>query len=138
MEIVLHGQSPEIEAKFSNITVKAAHQVLEMTFRFSFHCYNREHAEIIKGIIEGRPKEVILEGYDPKLRIDPKAPGEELYTPAHDFELEGSGLVRGPVPAVIKMYREAQKEPLIILEKMRIVLGAVSLGSGGGLPRERT
>jgi hypothetical protein len=126
------------ETRFSCLAIKAAHEVLEMLFHFSFQCYNREHAEKIKKIIDERTEGVIIEGYEPKERVDPNAAGEELYTPVHEFEFEGGGLARGPVPAIVKMYLEAQKEPLIILEKMRIVLGADLLPSGGELITERT
>ena len=54
-----------------------------------------------------------------KTKIDPRAEGVELYTPVHDFEYRGKGKIFGKPRKVIKIYLEAAKEPLILLEKIK-------------------
>jgi hypothetical protein len=119
--------------KHPGVVVIAAHEVIDFSFRFTVDCYSRLHAQNIMDILGDQPKGLIIEGFKPYIELDPTASGVELYAPVHDFEFHGKGLVRGDVSRVIILYRNCEKEPLIKLEKMRIVLGADLMSTAGSL-----
>ncbi|MCZ7583963.1 MAG: hypothetical protein M5R36_11810 [Deltaproteobacteria bacterium] len=110
-------------APLGDLKIIAAHEVIEKHFDFSFECYNRDHAAVIKKIFSDLPEGVALEGFSPRELEDESAKGAELYSPTHDYEFTGKGTAKGPVRGLLALKKAAQDEPLIDVGEVRIVLG---------------
>ncbi|MCB1154395.1 MAG: hypothetical protein H6684_03240 [Deltaproteobacteria bacterium] len=119
----LPGVRARLAKSSDSIRILAAHEVLETHFHFSFACYSKEHAQKIRQILDDLPEGVKLADFQADTRDDIEARGQELYSPVHDFEYEGKGLVTGTVKGLGAWRKIAEDEPLIKMEKIAVVLG---------------
>jgi hypothetical protein len=92
---------------------------------FTFKCFNREQGEELKKLMkETLPAGVTLEGYKEKEKVDPQAKGTELYTPVHEYTLEGKGHFEGAVGGIITLAGRLAEHPCVSPEKIHLETGA--------------
>jgi hypothetical protein len=88
---------------------------------FKFKCFTREQAEEIREIVKRTvPDGVELQDYEEEETVNPDSKGVELYTPTHDYELEGKGRYLGAIPGVIDMAHKLAENELIHPEKIQL------------------
>lgn len=91
------------------------------SFNFSYKCYSAQEGRAIRELIEHElPEGLSLEDYEFEEEIDPDAKGPELYSPAHDYVLQGQGLYRGPFEAVKTMAIRLRDQSFIHPEKIKL------------------
>jgi hypothetical protein len=79
-------------------------QVLPITgaaLAFTFKCFTRDLAAEVRGVLQEIPEGVSLEGFEEKESEDPGAKGTELYSPVHEYTLEGKGRYEGAVAGLL-------------------------------------
>jgi len=72
-------------------------------FHFEFSTPSREVAATIKKAIKSLPEGVKVADYSPEEIEHPDAKGTEVYSPAHDYEFRGKGVVEGDPAGVIQV-----------------------------------
>lgn len=88
--------------------------IRDAVFEFDYTCYSRDDATSIRRLIEENlPDGLELEDYQVEEKEDPSAKGVELYSPAHEYELSGSGRYHGTVPAVFEMVHRLSDQEFI-------------------------
>lgn len=70
-------------------------------FHFEFDTPSRDVARKIKAVLDRLPRGVRAADYSPHETMDPDAKGAEVYTPTHDYQFCGKGVVEGDVGGVI-------------------------------------
>lgn len=91
-------------------------------FGFYLHVFSREHGASVRKLLTDLPA-----GARPAPEThweeteDPSAKGDELYAPAHEYELKGEGGVEGDLLAVLEVYRKCREEELIRVEKAQFL-----------------
>ncbi len=78
-------------------------------FHFEFNTPSRKVADEIKKILGSLPAGVKHTDYAPEEIVHPDAKGAEVYSPAHEYEFHGKGVIEGDVAGVIDV-RAALKE----------------------------
>ena len=86
-----------------NFEIEEIHVVTGLSFDFDFEVYNREIADKLREILDKRPEDIQVTGYDHKETVNEDAEGPELYSPEHEYIFEGEGTVTGPFDKVIKI-----------------------------------
>ena len=108
-----------------DVSVGEVRPVSGATIDFTFKCFNREQGEDLKKFMkETLPAGVTLEGYKEKEKIDPHAKGTELYTPVHEYTLEGKGHYEGAVGGIIAIAGRLAEHPCVSPEKIHLETGA--------------
>ncbi len=107
----------------TGIGIHAAHKVIEKRLQFEYECFNEELAAQIRALFDNPPAGVTIEGYNPNTFRDASAKGQELYTPAHDFECKGEGSAKGPVKALVEFRKTISEIPQIDVDDISLVLG---------------
>ena len=83
-------------------------------FEFSIAAYSEEHGRRILDWFERLPEGVRLEPAEPfRVRRDPRARGNEMYAPVHEYELRGEGAVEGELGGVLALLRLCRAEDLV-------------------------
>lgn len=82
--------------------LKSQRKIRSGSFKFEFKAYSSKIAAEVKQLIEGLPSDLVLEGYNPKEKVDKDAKGVELYTPDHEYVFEGEATLKGPLPELIR------------------------------------
>lgn len=88
-------------------------QITSARFEYEFHAYAPRYGDEIRAILGSLPAGVRHEGEPPKERTDKRAEGVEVYSPVHDYEIEGSGKISGPMDAVLEAHEELGDHPLV-------------------------
>jgi|AMWB02.1.fsa_nt_gi hypothetical protein len=99
-------------------SIKSSKIVRGAAFDFEFEAYARKYADEIKALLSRLPQGVSLRDYKPEEKINHKAEGVELYTPAHDYIFRGKGRIAGPVEQVIVFRRVFDEHPLVDVKKV--------------------
>lgn len=81
-------------------------------------CYGRE----IEALLKGLPKGLRLANVEKDEIHDPGAKGTEGYTPAHHYEVKGSGEIAGRFDLVIEARHRLDTHPLVEVEGLELVL----------------
>jgi hypothetical protein len=90
------------------------HRLRGAEFSFEFRCYSRDAGGEIRRLIEHNlPEGVSLSDYAVDEKEDPGAHGAEMYAPAHEYILSGSGAYRGRVPGVLEMIHRLSDQSFI-------------------------
>jgi hypothetical protein len=71
-------------------------------FPFEFDTPSREVAAAIKKVLAALPTGVKATDYIPEEIEDPDAKGAEVYSPAHEYEFRGKGVIEGDPGGVIR------------------------------------
>ncbi|MBP7867840.1 MAG: hypothetical protein KA419_18065 [Acidobacteria bacterium] len=105
------------EAAGKPIKVNKGPLYSSLSFRLHFSVFSREEGRRFRERFDDLPQDVAIRWARPILEIiDPTARGAELYTPVHEYELSGDGLVEGGIPGVLELYRWCRNEDLVSLE----------------------
>lgn len=94
-------------------SIKSAKAIITASFRFKFSTYGRKYGEDIKKLLEKLPGGLSLKDYSPVEKIDKDAKGVELYSPAHEYTFEGTGVIAGPVDEAIAFRKVLDDHPLV-------------------------
>lgn len=106
------------------ISIEARHPIDHAELKFAFRCYSRDvGVEVRKVIEQDLPEGVVLEGMQVDEEIDDGAKGSELYSPVHDYDLQGEGLYHGPVEGIIAVGRRLADQDFIHPERIQLVYG---------------
>ena len=88
---------------------------------FEFRCFNPTDGASLRRVVEeDLPDEVRLEDYTTEEKRDESARGVELYSPAHDYVLEGSGRYVGPVAGVFSLAERLRDQDFVHPGKVRL------------------
>jgi len=94
-------------------SIKSAKAIKAASFKFTFSTYGRKYGEDIKKLLEKLPGGLSLKDYAPVEKVDKDAKGVELYSPAHEYTFEGSGVITGPVDEAIAFRKVLDDHPLV-------------------------
>ncbi len=102
--------------------IKSAKIIKNSSFRFNAEAFSEKHATEIRALLETPPAGVTLTGYKPVEKTDKSAKGDELYSPAHEYEFKCEGLVSGEVDSIISFRKTLEENSLIVVEKIKLDL----------------
>ncbi|MCU0845253.1 MAG: hypothetical protein MUC76_10040 [Spirochaetes bacterium] len=94
-------------------SIKSAKAIKSASFRFKFNTYGRKYGDDIKKLLEKLPGGLSLKEYAPVEKVDKDARGVELYSPAHEYSFEGTGVIAGPVDEAIAFRKVLDDHPLV-------------------------
>jgi hypothetical protein len=97
----------------SGVAVVSERRIRKAAFDFEYKVYAARYDREIQAVLAKLPGGVKLIDHVRQERIDPKAKGVEAYSPAHDFEVCGEGIVRGRFDHVAEARRILDEHPLI-------------------------
>jgi hypothetical protein len=96
-------------------------------FEFKYKTFSEEVGKSILAFFSNLPDGVrVKEGYKPVEKIIPEGKGVEAYTPLHDYELKGSGVVQGGVKEIYRLYCRAGLFEVVELGKLTLEYGMTS------------
>lgn len=105
-----------------SVTLVGERAIWGAKFSFSFRTSSREAAGRIRGFFDPLPPGVAL---SPETRFEesehPENRGVDVYAPAHDFELVGTGTVAGELAGVTRVYRLCRAEDLVAVDPAELL-----------------
>ncbi len=108
-------------ARDRRVAVRHERSLAGARFQFAFAVYVREHGPAIRSIFENLPDGVRLaEGSAIQEKTWEDGRGIEVYSPVHEYELSGEGLIEGDLTGVLRVHRACTDDE-------RIRAGAVEL-----------
>jgi len=87
-----------------------------------YHTYGKRYDDEVQILLQDLPHGVKLEDVTRKVRTDPRAKGVEAYTPAHDFESRGSGVLVGRFDVVLELRNRLDVHPLIECDEVELIV----------------
>ena len=106
----------------NDLKIVSVREITEAYFEFSYHAYSRKLGEELKVLFGSLPPGLRIEKAScPKETINPEAKGIEAYAPLHEYEIEASGEIHGPVKEVIDLYGEAEHKDMVELGSIKLV-----------------
>ena len=99
-------------------------RILKAHFTFTFMAWASAYIQQINALLKTLPRGLKLVNYSFKENIDKSAKGAEGYAPLHDYEVAGSGEVRGRIDLVIAARHIVLSHPLIEADSIELELGA--------------
>lgn len=88
---------------------------------FNYAAFQPEQAAQLVSLIRGQePALRISDDFQPTRHVDPDAKGNELYSPAHDFEVKAHGRLTGSLRHVLAFAEEAKNHPLLEISAIQI------------------
>ena len=104
--------------------VMSVRDVTGAFFEFKYKAFSEEVGKSLQAFFSDLPEGVEMKaGYKPEEKITPSGKGVEAYAPLHDYELKGSGVVRGGVKEVYRFYCRAGLFEVIELGKLTLEYG---------------
>lgn len=100
-------------ASETGLAIVSHRKIRGASLSFRYQAFGRKYDEEILAVLRNLPAGLNAKGFKHDVKVDPKARGVEAYSPAHDYESSGSGVVTGPVDLVIELRKEFAKYPLI-------------------------
>lgn len=105
----------------NDLKIVTVREITDAYFEFSYHAYSRELGAELKTFFgKLRPGLRIEKGDGPKETVNPEGKGIEAYAPLHEYEIEESGEIHGPVKEVINLYGEAEHKDMVELGNIKI------------------
>lgn len=101
------GQREKLRAAIEQATDRYEFEVINEDrierayFPFEFNTPSRKVAADIKRVLSSLPAGVKVTDYHPEEIEHPDAKGAEVYSPAHDYEFRGKGVIEGDPGGVI-------------------------------------
>ncbi|HOX25800.1 MAG TPA: hypothetical protein PLL30_10475 [Candidatus Krumholzibacteria bacterium] len=87
-----------------------------------YHTYAKRYDDEVQILLRDLPRGVTLEAPTRTVRTDPHAQGVEVYSPAHEFESRGGGVLAGRFDLVIGLRDRLDVHPLIECDQVDIVV----------------
>lgn len=104
--------------------VMSVREVTGALFEFKYKTFSEEVGKSLRAFFSDLPEGVELKpGYQPVEKITPSGKGVEAYAPLHDYELKGSGIVRGGVKEVYRFYCRTGRFEVVELGKLTLEYG---------------
>jgi hypothetical protein len=104
--------------------VMSVREVTGALFEFKYKTFSEEVGKSLRAFFSDLPPGVEMKtGYKPEEKITPSGKGVEAYAPLHDYELKGSGIVRGGVKEVYRFYCRAGRFEVVELGKLTLEYG---------------
>jgi len=97
----------------SRPSIKSVKAIKAASFRFKFATYGKKYGDEIKNLLDKLPGGLSMKDYAPVEKVNEDAKGVELYSPAHDYSFEGSGVITGPVDEAIAFRKALDDHPLV-------------------------
>jgi hypothetical protein len=97
----------------SGVALVSERRIKQAAFDFEYKVYAPRYDREIQSVLGRLPAGAKLTDHRREERIDSKAEGVEAYSPAHDFEVSGEGIVRGRFDHVVAARHILDKHPLI-------------------------
>ena len=101
-------------------SIKSAKAIKAASFKFKFSTYGRKYGEDIKKLLGKLPGGLSLKQYSPVEKVDKDAKGVELYSPAHEYTFEGTGVIAGSVDEVIAFRKVLDDHPLVDVDEINL------------------
>ena len=89
---------------------------------FSFQAFAANYDQQIVDRLRNLPTGLRLQGFKHDVRLSPDAKGVEAYSPVHDYEATGQGVIKGPIDALIDLKEDLKDFPLIKTEEIKLSL----------------
>ncbi|MEN6622542.1 MAG: hypothetical protein ABFD50_13440 [Smithella sp.] len=97
-------------------------------FEFNFKTFSAEVGKSLLDFFSNLPPGVKMkEDYKPVEKITPSGKGVEAYTPLHDYELKGSGIIQGEVKEIYRFYCQAGLFEVVELGKLTLEYGTATV-----------
>ena len=107
-----------------NITTVSVKEISMAYFDFTYKAFTRELGSELKemfGAISRDPEGLHMEaGYKPEEEIRPVGKGVETYAPLHEYQLNATGRIHGPVKDVIDFYGVVEHYDMVELGTIKI------------------
>ena len=97
----------------TGIVLEEERRIRAASFTFHYEAYAARYRDEIDAVLQALPAGCRLLNHERDERVDPSARGAELYSPTHDYELKGSGTIRGRLDRVVEAYEILDSHPLI-------------------------
>lgn len=116
LEKSLERRKAELALKLiSEKTIKQA------SFKFHYRVFTRELGDELKSLFGNLAEALWLsDDYKPKETVIPEGKGVEAYAPLHEYKLEATGTVCGPVREIIDLYGRAEHYDLVELGSIKL------------------
>ncbi len=96
-----------------DVELVSERRVRSASFKFSYQAFAPRYGREIQKVMHSLPDGLKLVDHVFDHTLDPDAKGMEGYTPAHDYEVNGSGKVIGRIDLVIEARKALDDHPLI-------------------------
>lgn len=104
-----------------DMSIAEERKIASASFAYEFHAYAKRYGDEIRKVLAALPKGIRHDAPKPKETRDPGAKGVEAYSPAHDYEIAGKGVISGRVDLVLEARAMLDDHPLVSV-------GGVELG----------
>jgi len=95
------------------LKIKDENRIASAAFDYEFHAYAPKYGDEIKKALTSLPKGIRNDAKPVKETLDRRAKGVEAYSPVHDYEIQGSGRITGPVDLVLDARDALREHPLV-------------------------
>jgi len=103
------------------LRIREERKIASARFEYRYHVYAPQYGEQIQELLKSLPKGLKHEADKPRIEVDMKARGVEVYSPVHDFEEEGKGVISGArIDLVIEARRVLDEHPLVAAEPVEL------------------
>ena len=105
------------------IVVRRNRKIHRVQFAYSFAVYNRRLANRLRKVMETMSTGLEADNFEEREIVHPEGAGIEAYSPEHDYEYKGRGVVQGPFEELIA-YRDAlDRLEFTKVEPVSLILG---------------
>lgn len=118
----LKGMARAIAAE-TGLEITANRRIRAASMELKYQAYAQRYEDEIMAALGDLPAGVKITGMKREVRTDPRAKGVEAYSPAHEFEAKASGIVTGPVDALVALRRRLVAYPLLKLSEITLKVG---------------
>ena len=115
----LERHAARIEAQ-TGLRLASRRRIVSARFGFSYQAFARRYATEIRALLAELPAGAALAEHDERENVDERAAGVEAYSPVHDFEATGKGVVSGRIDAVIAARANLAGHPLIKVARIEL------------------
>jgi len=105
-----------------DVELVSERRIRSAAFKFSYQAFAPRYGREIQAVLRSLPAGLKLVDHVFDHTLDPDAKGVEAYTPAHDYEVNGSGRVVGRIDRVIEARKIIDAHPLIEPERIELDL----------------
>jgi hypothetical protein len=119
---LLKGSAKRMAAE-TGLAVLSDRRIRRASFRYTFRAYAPRYGAEIRDLLASLPDGLKVVDRHVEERRDPRAVGVEVYTPAHDYEIEGSGTVVGRYDLVSAARRHLDAHPLLTAGLIELDVG---------------
>jgi hypothetical protein len=114
------GQKTMLEQ--TGLVLLSERRVLKGHFRFSYIAWASAYNKQITAMLKTLPAGLKLVNFESKEKVDKTAKGAEGYAPLHDYEVSGSGEIRGRIDHLIAARNIVDAHPLVDVDDIHLDL----------------